>query len=210
MAATMAGLAGVMRKHSKQTHARNDAPVEPPPVPVGVEMQPCMKKICDELRLNERTRTALIEYDATTLEDLAYMTDADYENMLATAARQNRPLCPLQQRKIAVVIWWLRDLVKDSATFKETKVKKKVPHFWERLAYSRSEWNEKIHSVVSLGVDDKSVDTGSVIPPNWESRFEADLPMLKKKLKEVGETSSFSLYSDFFINARWILCGYTH
>jgi hypothetical protein len=214
MEATMVGLAGAMKKHSNQRHAQNkNAPEEPPPVPVGVQMQPCMKKICDELRLNERTRTALVEYDATTLEDLAYMTDGDYENMLATAARQNRPLCPLQQRKIAVVIWWIRDLVKDSAPFKEPTVIQKDPGFWQRLAHSPAEWNQKVHSVVSFGADDKStksVDTGSVIPPNWESRFEEDLPMLKKKLKEVGETSSFSLYSDFFINARWIFCGYTH
>lgn len=215
MAATMIGLASAMKKHSKINQAHAKANEAPPPVPVGVKMQPCMEKVSDALRLNERTRTALVEYDATTLEDLAYMTNADYENMLATAARQNRPICPLQQRKVAVLMWWLRDLVKDSHPFKEQPKKVEKPKIWDRLFHSPAEWSSMIHPHKEVD-DEKSVKStssmtrGTVIPPDWEARFVNDLPMLKKKLKNVGETSSYSLYSDFFINARWVLCGYTH
>lgn len=207
----MTGLVGVMKKHSKLTHAHAKATETPqaPPVPVGVEMQPCMQKVCEKLRLNERSRTALIEYDATTLEDLAYMTNRDYENMLATAARQNRPLCPLQQRKIVVLIWWVRNLVKESRPFKETQKKPKKPDFWTRLVHSPAELNNMIHPH-KPDDDAKSVDTVSIIPPNWEAQFDEDMPMLKVKLKQVGETSSFSIYSDLFINARWVLCGFEH
>jgi hypothetical protein len=168
-----------------------------------------MAKICDQLRLNARTKMALEEYDATTLEDLAYMTNEDYESMLATAARQGRPLCPLQQRKVAVLLWWVRNLVKDSSTIfqEEINATTKKPNMWERILHTPLEWHCKVHSTEnSTKVVNNTTWTG--IPRNWEEQFQKDFPMLKKKLKEVGEISSFSLYSDYFINIRWILCGY--
>jgi len=209
----MAGLAKVVTKHSKHNHLHEketEKPVEAPTVSVDVKLNPCMAKVCDELRINQRTKTALEEYDATTLEDLAYMTNQDFESMVATATRQNRPICPLQQRKIAVLIWWVRNLVKDSTPFKEQpEEKKEDPNLWERMVHTPSEWSIKVNS--QNEVDElKDVDTGIVIPRDWERQFEKDLPMLKKKLKEVGQKSSFSLYSDFFINLRWVLCGYQH
>lgn len=210
MALAMAGLVGAVKKHNKQhaQHAKENEP--PPPVPVEVKLQPDMVKVCNAFRINHRTKTALEEYDATTLEDLAYMTDQDYEGMLATSARMNRPLCPLQQRKIVVLVWWVRDLVKDTAVFREKqKQNMRKSTVFDRIVHSPAEWTNKVHPHKEVD-DAKSAETSTVIPPNWEARFEEDLPMLKKKLKEVGETTSFSLYSDFFLNIRWILCGYIH
>jgi len=211
MAATMTGLVGAMKTHSKRNHAnekKTDVPAEP--VPVGAKLEPSMVTLADAFRLNERTRAALEEYDATTLEDLAYMTNHDYEGMLASAARRNRPLCPLQQRKVAVLMYWVRNLVKDSSPFKERPKKKHEANFFDRVMHhSPSEWR-KVNPLSHDDEDSKTVDTGTVIPPDWEARFEEDLPMLKKKLKEIGDTSSFSLYSDVFINIRWIICGYQH
>lgn len=167
-------------------------------------------RVCDAFRINHRTKTALEEYDATTLEDLAYMTDQDYENLLATSARMNRPLCPLQQRKIAVLIWWVRDLVKDTAPFREERKKDlRKSTVFDRIRHSPSDWAMKIHPHKEVD-DAKTVETSTIVPPDWEVRFEEDLPLLKKRLKEMGETTSFSLYSDFFLNLRWVLCGYAH
>ena len=208
----MTGIIKIVENQNKknQAAAAKTTNVVPPPVPVDVTMLPCMKLVCDQLRLNNRSQTALEEYDATTLEDLAFMTNEDYENMLATAARHNRPLCPLQQRKIAVLLWWVRNLVKDSHPFKKVpEEERQKPSFWDRLVHNPDEWmRHKIHPEKNLEV--KEVDTGTVIPPNWESRFYEDLPMLKKKIREMGEKSSFSLYSDWFLNIRWVMCGYEH
>lgn len=210
-ALAMAGLVEAVKKHNKQHGVYSkEVEAEPQPVPVEVHLQPDMLKVCDALRINNRTKTALEEYDATTLEDLAYMTNYDFEQMLATAARCNRPLCPLQQRKIAVLAWWVRDLVKGAAPFREESKKQEKPNFIERMMHTPSQWANRIN-LYNKEVDDaKSVETNTIIPPDWEVRFGQDLPVLKKKLKEVGETSSFSLYSDFFINVRWIFCGFQH
>lgn len=58
-------------------------------------LQSDMTHACDALRINQTTQITLMEYDATTLEDLAYMTDDDLEGMLASAVRHDRPPCPL-------------------------------------------------------------------------------------------------------------------
>lgn len=210
-ALTTTGLVKVVAKHGKHMHAHEKETEVPPPVPVDAKMEPCMAKICDELRLNARTKLALEEYDATTLEDLAYMTNEDFESMLATATRQGRAVCPLQQRKVAVLMWWVRNLVKDSAPFKEEPKVTKEPNMWERMSHTPLEWQSKVHATTLSVVAEeqvKEVDTGTVIPRDWEEQFQEDLPMLKKKLKEMGETTSFSLYTDYLINVRWLLCGY--
>lgn len=203
----MTGLVGAVKSHHKRhaAHLAKEAP--PPSVPVEAQLQPDMQKVCDALRINNRTKAALEEYDATTLEDLAYMTDNDFEGMLATAARCNRPLCPLQQRKIIVLAWWVRNLVMDTPQFREEPKSKSKPTVFERILHSPSELATRVSHHKEEADDSKTIDSCTVIPPWWEAQFNKDLPMLKKKLKEVGETSSFSLYSDFFLNVRWILCG---
>ncbi len=204
----MTGLVGALKAHNKNVAAHHTKETPPSNVPVEAELKTDMQKVCDALRINNRTKAALEEYDATTLEDLAYMTDNDFDGMLATAARCSRPLCPLQQRKVAVLIWWVRNLVKDTPQFTEDPKPRRKSTVIDRIRHSPIELSMRINP--ELSDDSKTIDTGTVIPPWWETQFNKDLPMMKKKLKEMGETTSFSLFSDFFLNVRWILCGYAY
>ena len=52
--------------------------------------------------------------------------------------------------------------------------------------------------------------TASTIPPDWRERFLADLPALKRRLREVGETQVWSLCTGTVINIRWLFCGVGH
>jgi hypothetical protein len=183
------------------------------PPAVQVRLEPDMLLICDAFRLNESTRLALSEYDARTLEDFAFMTETDFQGMLVSASRLSRPLCPLQQRKVSVLLWWVHELVQDSRPFAEESEHEKSPPFLQRLFNPFADRVRKsaVLSPITSGpsktreVHDKNV----IIPPDWEKKFYRDLPLLKRKLKQEGETEHWSLVGDFFMTIRWIACGYT-
>lgn len=165
---TIISLDEIVTKAAKISQPKKDDPIEPPTLEVHI--QPDMLVLCDAFRINDYTKAALTDYDACTLEDFAFMTREDFEGMLVTATRMRRPLCPLQQRKVAVMWWWVQQLVKNSSAFKEEK---------------QGEGGEgQEHE------DEKKVEQpwmkSTVIPPNWENQLQADLPMLKKKAKGGG------------------------
>jgi len=156
----------------------------------------------------DATRAALTAYDARTLEDFAMMTVDDFEEMTITAARLSRPLPPLQQRKVAVLLDWVHEIVEDETPTCEKKAKERgifSAFFDGTLYHSNLSTIKKLSEAMSP--ERKTADY-SIIPPDWESRFEKDIPVLKKKLKLMGEESTHSLWANFFLDLRWILCGY--
>ena len=86
-----------------------------------IDLFPDMQLLADAFRLGENARLALTNYDARTLEDFSMMTTHDFESMLVNAARLHHPLCPLQQRKISVLLEWTRQMVEE---YKEEKTLK--------------------------------------------------------------------------------------
>lgn len=169
-----------------------------------------MLVLADAFRLNDATRAALTAYDAKCLEDFSLMTQHDFEGMVVFAARVERPLCPLQQRKVAVLLQWVTELKQNTATMASVTndQEKTTPSFWQRL---ESAMDYRTTSKNIATVDDSSAvitKQYEMIPQHWEKTFHEDLPRLKQKLKECGETQSWSLFSDSVITLRWILCGY--
>ena len=242
MTGTLSGLVGVLQKHHKIQHAAPPAtgvigaPQHQEPQQQQQQqphspflLQPDMAYVCDSLRINERTRIALVEYDATTLEDLAYMTNDDLEGMLASAVRHDRPLCPLQQRKLVVLLWWVRKIIiilPENGSYSDTTavalLESESKKEWEMTTLESTNDNAPMELKTSGNKEvEKMIVTGplskketyacntSAIPSNWKRGFDQDLPKIKRKLKELGETSSFSLYSDALLNTRWLLCGCT-
>ena len=69
-----------------------------------------MTLLADAVRLQPSTRAALCLYDATTLEDFCLMTELDFESMIVSEARHGRTICPLQQRKILVLLQWIHGI----------------------------------------------------------------------------------------------------
>ena len=67
------------------------------------------------MRLSLETQHALVAYDAATLEDFCLMTQADFSSMVATDARLGRPIPPLQQRKLKILLAWCHELLHEHA-----------------------------------------------------------------------------------------------
>ena len=44
------------------------------------------------------------------------------------------------------------------------------------------------------------------IPSDWEDRFYRDLPRLKKELKQLGDKSNVSNWTDGVLSLRWLFC----
>lgn len=121
-----------------------------------------VKLICNEFGITEQSKYALRRYDATKLEDFCLMTDDDFDELVLTEARMGRPICPLQQRKLRVLLEWARSLATTGNLGKS--------------GFEGTENND--------GADNPG---GKIIPANWESRFYSDLPSLRKKLQKLGE-----------------------
>mmetsp|Transcript_31605 Transcript_31605/g.60354 ORF Transcript_31605/g.60354 Transcript_31605/m.60354 type:complete len:216 (+) Transcript_31605:356-1003(+) len=69
-----------------------------------------MRLICDVFRISEQTRYVLRTFDATTLEDFSFMTEEDFADLVVSQVRIGKPLPPLQQRKLFVLLSWVRSL----------------------------------------------------------------------------------------------------
>jgi len=107
------------------------------------------------------------------------MTYDDFDELVLTEARMGRPICPLQQRKLRVLLEWARSL----ATRGD-------------LGKSGFEGNENNDGAVKPG--------GKIIPADWKRRFYSDLPSLREKLQKLGEPK---LQSDWVTKfASWIFC----
>ena len=78
-----------------------------------------MRIICDEFGITERAMYALRTFDATRVEDFSLMTDYDFDDMVRTEAGAGRPLCPLKQRKLSVLLSWARSLTNGNDSGKD-------------------------------------------------------------------------------------------
>ena len=187
----------------------------PPEAVIKDENQPLhydMLILCDSFRIDDRSRTALAGHDARSLEDFYYMTKHDFEGMVATAARRQRPLCPLQQRKLSVMWEWTQSLVDEDPYVKsgvEQAPKPAPPPLWERVRNPRLSMLNHIKVIPSREKKVEPPRDFTIIPSDWESRLKADMPMLWKQLKQQGEASTWSVWSDSVIFLRWIACGYS-
>jgi hypothetical protein len=72
-----------------------------------------MRIICDEFGITDQAKYALRKFDATRVEDFSLMTNDDFEDLVRTEAGMGRPLCPLQQRKLRVLLAWAQSLANE-------------------------------------------------------------------------------------------------
>lgn len=197
-----------------------------------IDLDDDMLYLCRAFRVNSNSQALLTYFDACTPEDFCLMTKADLEDMILHAARSGRPFPPLQQRKVALLASWLRRIVQESSragpfteeqgveleSFRRMTIvqlkKREMDELTdetdddgdesaEQERQQKAAWRAKFLRQDSFG-DSKY----SLLPPNWKTQFQTDLPALKKELRDVGEKSNWSAWSNFFINLRWALCGY--
>ncbi len=118
--------------------------------------------ICIKFGITEQSKYVLRIYDATKLDNFCLMTVDNFDELVLSEAHMGRPICPLQQRKLRVLLEWMRSLVTMG-----------------NLGKSGFEGTENNDGAVN--------PSGKIIPANWESRFDSDLPSLTKKLQKLGE-----------------------
>jgi hypothetical protein len=183
---------GIMHGHN-QPSTPEEKRIEPP------KLHRDMHLICDVFRISEESRYALRTFDAATLEDFSHMTESDFIDMIATRARLGFPLPPLQQRKLNVLRRWVQSL----------------PVVETTIAQIQSEGFE-VKDDASVCRDDvkyrSSVkkDLGRHTPSDWEDRFYADLPRLRKELREEGDERHGLFHGSNvlldFLSLRWLVC----
>ena len=158
---------------SSSSSPADEKDIEPP------RLHRDMRLICDCFRISDQSRYALRSFDASTLEDFSLMTDDDFADLVVTHARIGKPIPPLQQRKIRVLLTWVQKLANV-----------------ENLEVGEEE------ACLRKG-------GGTFIPATWEETFYNDLPMLRKQLKRLGDDhSSTSNWANGFLSLRWMFCGY--
>lgn len=157
-----------------------------------------MKLICDVFRISEQSRHALRTFDCTVLEDFSFMTDEDFADMIVSRARLNTPIPPLQQRKLHVLLKWVRSIQLVEHDACEALMPPPVNES-EGFEVNRS---NKARYKVSVRKDDNIC----YIPSDWEDRFYKDLPRLKRELKQMGGSSNASNWANNFLSLRWLFC----
>ena len=181
-------------KHSH--HTQQSISTSPPELKIEPpRLHRDMRLICDVFRISEESRYALRTFDAANLEDFSLMTEGDFIDMVATRARLGYPIPPLQQRKLGVLLRWAQSL----------------PVVEPTVAPMQSEGFEVKdqsagHDNVNFRTSIKK-DVGRHTPSDWEDRFYADLPRLRKELRELGEGKSASNFISSWIGFRWLFCG---
>mmetsp|Transcript_7119 Transcript_7119/g.16184 ORF Transcript_7119/g.16184 Transcript_7119/m.16184 type:complete len:204 (-) Transcript_7119:4-615(-) len=162
-----------------------------------------MRLVCDVFRISEESRYALRSFDAAALEDFCLMSDEDYSNLVVFQARIGKPIPPLQQRKLRVLLTWVQSLVTTENLEAILSSPNKAEGF--ELKESKSENDGTLKA--SYRVSPRK-GGGTFIPADWESRFYADLPRLRKELHRLGANRSPSNWALEFLSLRWIVCGY--
>ena len=169
-----------------------------------------MRLICDCFRISDQSRYALRSFDASTLEDFSLMTDDDFADMVVTHARIGKPIPPLQQRKIRVLLTWVQKLANvDNLEVgqEEALVSRNNAEGFE-MKDSKSD-NEVDGILKARYKASLRKGGGTFIPATWEETFYNDLPMLRKQLKRLGDKhSSTSNWANGFLSLRWMFCGY--
>ena len=169
-----------------------------------------MRLICDCFRISDQSRYALRSFDASTLEDFSLMTDDDFADMVVTHARIGKPIPPLQQRKIRVLLTWVQKLanVENLEVGEEEALVSRNNAEGFELKDSKSD-NEVDGILKARYKASLRKGGGTFIPATWEETFYNDLPMLRKQLKRLGDNhSSTSNWANGFLSLRWMFCGY--
>ena len=189
-----------LKKEIKSHQHKSSAPrdvndIEPP------RLHRDMRLICDVFRITEHSRYALRSFDAATLEDFSLMTDEDCADLILTQARVGRPIPPLQQRKLRVLLTWVRSLTKVENLDKAEEEVLSSPNTSEGVELSEDSKAAKYQVRPRKG-------SGIFIPASWEETFYRDLPGLRKELKHLGEQRTTSNWANGFLSLRWMFCGY--
>jgi len=189
-----------LKKEIKSHQHKSSAPtdfndIEPP------RLHRDMRLICDLFRISEHSRYALRSFDAATLEDFSLMTDEDCADLILTQARIGRPIPPLQQRKLRVILTWVRSLTKEENLDKAEEEVLSSPNIAEGVELSEDSKAAKYQVKPRKG-------SGTFIPATWEDTFYKDLPGLRKELKHLGEQRTTSNWANGFLSLRWMFCGY--
>lgn len=123
------------------------------------------------------------------------MTDEDFAEMVLLRARMNTPIPPLQQRKLRVLLNWVRSIQIEP---KSCGVSSPPPNESEGFEVGKSNHARYKVSLRKDGI--------SYIPNDWEDTFYRDLPRLKQELKQMGGESKVSNWASGFLSLRWIFC----
>ena len=126
------------------------------------------------------------------------MTDEDFADMIVSRARLNTPIPPLQQRKLQVLLKWVRSIQLVEHDACEALLPPPVNES-EGFEVNRS---NKARYKVSVRKDDNIC----FIPSDWEDRFYKDLPRLKRELKQMGGSSNASNWANNILSLRWLFC----
>lgn len=178
--------------------------------------------VANALRLTEKSRVALAEYDAATLEDFSLMTDIELKSLFLTEARHGKPFPPLQQRKIKVLLHWVHQQL-------DEQIKKEKEH--QKLGQQEQQKQKQndddddaaadaTHSTLASSIEEdhdddnnnsKKFDKELLISANWKEKFKQDLPMLIQKLVDERTKASnsygSSIVSEGLLDFRWLFCG---
>ncbi|KAL7535426.1 hypothetical protein ACHAWF_005163 [Thalassiosira exigua] len=191
-----------MKSHHKSQPSSERYPpmkeIEPP------KIHRDMRLICDVFRISEQTRYALRSFDSATLEDFSLMTDQDFADLVVTQARKGHPLPPLQQRKLRVLLGWVQSLGSVENLDKAEATMLDSPNKTEGFELKDSK-RENGDILKASFKSSPRREGGSFIPRDWETRFYADLPNLKKKLQSGSQESNWVLE---FLSLRWAFCGF--
>ena len=144
------------------------------------------------------------------------MGEYDLNHLLAKARASNRGLPPLQIRKVKILREWIADIVDETDPDKLPEWAKRRDRYRHRRHASSSVAGRRNRSSSSLegsDIDDPAAAAGAVrehslIPHDWAKRFQRDLPKLKKKLREKGDSiSEVFPWMSYVINIRDAICG---
>jgi hypothetical protein len=150
-----------------------------------VKLEKDMMVLADGIHLDNNTKNLLASFDAKTIEDFFMMGEADFNLLLAKARNSNRGLPPLQIRKVRILREWLTQLVESTH-----------PELSGLPWLSPSSKNHRGNTEEGL------------LPSDWKRRFRKDLPALKKKLRQSGDSwAEIFPWLSYLISFRDSLCG---
>jgi hypothetical protein len=136
--------------------------------------------LSEAFHLDRNTQSLLVQYDARTVEDFCLMTTEDLEKLVKTAAESNRPLPPLQVRKLQVLREWAQNLADQSVR--------------------EAEMSAICQCAADIANEHVYEQSSNLIPKDWAKQFREDLPKLKQTLKERGgkTAAAMSWFSSYF------------
>ena len=162
-----------------------------------------MRLVCDCFRVSEETRYALRSFDAATLDDFSLMTDEDFADLVVRMACLGKPLPPLQQRKVSVLLRWAQSL----PAMELGELEATSPNKAEGFEVAERGGNSDNVDVLKARYKASPRKGDGTLPANWELQFYRDLPRLRTELRELGRRRPFSNWATEFLSLRWVFCG---